>query len=226
MKKITNIMILAAGLGKRMKYYTKKKPKPLIKIDKETLIEKIIKNLEMNDFKKIVINIFYLKKKIKDLLNNKFKIKILFSDEKNLLDTGGGIKNALKLINSEEFFVINSDIILDIKENPFVQLEKFWNKDKMDALLLLYPKGKNKGDFNLDSSNRILIDKRNLEYVFTGIQILKSNIFLKIKKKKFSLSILYEKLIKKKKIFGIVYTGNWYHIGTLESLKDYKKMIL
>ena len=89
-------MILAAGLGKRMKHYTKKVPKPLIKIGNETLIEKIIKNIEKNNFKKIVINIFYLKNKIKKELNNKFKVKILYSEEKALLNTGGGIKNALK----------------------------------------------------------------------------------------------------------------------------------
>ena len=74
--KITTIMILAAGLGKRMKHYTKKVPKPLIKIGNETLIEKIIKKIEKNNFKKIVINIFYLKNKIKKELNNKFKVKI------------------------------------------------------------------------------------------------------------------------------------------------------
>lgn len=218
-------MILAAGLGKRMKSYTKKTPKPLIKINNETLIEKIIKNLEKNNFKKIIINIFYLKKKIKYLLHNKFKTKIIFSDEKVLLNTGGGVKNALKLINAKEFFVINSDIILDKKKSAFMQLEKFWNKDKMDALLLLYPKGKNKGDFNLDSLNRIVVNKEKSKYIFTGIQILKSKVFSNIKQKKFPLSFLYEKLIKKKKIFGLVYVGNWHHIGTLESLKDYKKML-
>ena len=108
-------MILAAGLGKRMKHYTKKVPKPLIKIGNETLIEKIIKNIEKNNFKKIVINIFYLKNKIKKELNNKFKVKILYSEEKALLNTGGGIKNALKILNSREFFVINSDIIIEDK---------------------------------------------------------------------------------------------------------------
>ena len=82
---ISTIMILAAGFGKSMKHYTKKVPKPLIKIGNKTLIERIIKKLENDGFKKIVINIFYLKNKIKKKLSNKFKIKIHYSEEKILL---------------------------------------------------------------------------------------------------------------------------------------------
>ena len=223
---ITTIMILAAGLGKRMKQYSKKVPKPLIKIGSETLIEKIIKKLEIQGFKKIVINIFYLKNKIKKKLSNKFKTKIYYSDEKILLNTGGGIKNAIKILKAKEFFVINSDIIWEEKINsPFDQLNKFWNKDKMDALLLLYPKKKNRGDYNINKSNRIIIDKNNPKYIFTGIQILKSSIFLKKKEKIFPLFPIYEQLIEKKRLFGLVYDGKWFHIGTLESLKEYKKML-
>ena len=219
-------MILAAGLGKRMKNYTKENPKPLIKIGNQTLIEEIIKKIERNNFRKIVINIFYLKNKIKEKLNNKFKTKIFFSEEKILLNTGGGVKNALKILKAKEFFVINSDIIWEEKKgNPFNQLNKFWNKDKMDALLLLYPSVDNNGDFNINKSNRIIFSKKNFKYTFTGIQILKSEVFLKIKKKFFPLSLIYKQLIDKKRIFGLVYKGKWFHIGTLESLKEYKKMI-
>ena len=223
---ITTIMILAAGLGKRMKQYSKKVPKPLIKIGSETLIEKIIKKLEIQGFKKIVINIFYLKNKIKKKLSNKFKTKIYYSDEKTLLNTGGGIKNAIKILNAKEFFVVNSDIIWEEKTNsPFDQLNRFWNKDKMDALLLLYREKKNRGDYNMNKSNRIIIDKNNPKYIFTGIQILKSSIFLKKKEKIFSLFSIYQQLIEKKRLFGLVYDGKWFHIGTLESLKEYKKML-
>ena len=156
---ISTIMILAAGLGKRMKQYSKKIPKPLIKIGSETLIEKIIKKLEINGFRKIVINIFYLKNKIKKELSNKFKTKIYYSEEKILLNTGGGIKNAIKILKAKEFFVINSDIIWEEKTiSPFDQLNKFWNEDKMDALLLLYPKKRNNGDYNINKSNRIVIE--------------------------------------------------------------------
>ena len=223
---ISTIMVLAAGLGKRMKQYSKKVPKPLIKIGSETLIEKIIKKLEIKGFKKIVINVFYLKNKIKKKLSNKFKTKIYYSDEKTLLNTGGGIKNAIKILKAKEFFVVNSDIIWEEKTNsPFNQLNKFWNKNKMDALLLLYPKKKNGGDYNINKSNRIIIDKNNPKYIFTGIQILKSSIFLKKKEKIFSLFSIYHQLCEKKRLFGLVYDGKWFHIGTLESLKEYKKML-
>ena len=223
---ISTIMILAAGLGKRMKQYSKKIPKPLIKIGSETLIEKIIKKLEINGFRKIVINIFYLKNKIKKELSNKFKTKIYYSEEKILLNTGGGIKNAIKILKAKEFFVINSDIIWEEKSSsPFDQLNKFWNEDKMDALLLLSPKKRNNGDYNINKSNRIVIDKNTPKYIFTGIQILKSKVFLKKKEKIFSLFSIYEQLIEKKRLFGLVYDGKWFHIGTLESLKEYKKML-
>ena len=223
---ITTIMVLAAGLGKRMKQNSNKIPKPLIKIGIETLIEKIINKLEIKSFEKIVINIFYLKNKIKKKLSNKFKTKIYYSDEKILLNTGGGIKNAIKILKAKEFFAINSDIIWEEKTNsPFDQLNKFWNKDKMDALLLLYPKKKNRGDYSINKSNRIIIDKNSPKYIFTGIQILKSKIFIKKKEKIFPLFPIYEQLIEKKRLFGLVYDGKWFHIGILESLKEYKKML-
>ena len=224
---ISTIMILAAGLGKRMKHYTKKMPKPLIKLDHQTLIEKIVKKIENSGFKKIVINIFYLKSKIKKELNKKFKLKIFYSEEKVLLNTGGGIKNAIKILKDKEFFVVNSDIIWEEKyKNPFKQLNEFWDNDKMDALLLLFPKkANNNGDFNINKSNRIIKNKNNHRYIFTGIQILKSKIFLKIKKKKFPLSLIYDQLIEKRRIFGVVYKGKWFHIGTLESLKEYEMML-
>ena len=96
--KISTIMILAAGLGKRMESYTSNIPKPLIKIKNETLIEIIIKKIIFNNFEKVVINLFYLKDKIKKKLISKYKIKILFSEEKKLLNTGGGIKKALRIL--------------------------------------------------------------------------------------------------------------------------------
>jgi len=223
---ISTIMILAAGLGKRMKNYTKKVPKPLIKFGNETLIERIIKKIESYGFKRIVINIFYLKNKIKKKLNNKFKTEIFYSEEKILLNTGGGVKNAIKILNTKEFFVINSDIFWEDKnKSPFDQLNKFWNKNKMDALLLLYPKNKYKGDYNISKSNRIVKEVNNPKYVFTGIQILKSELFLKKKEKIFSLSLIYNQLIEKKRIFGVVYSGKWFHIGTLKSLKEHEKML-
>ena len=229
--KISTVMILAAGLGKRLKPYTNKVPKPLIKIGKETILEKIIKKLRKYKVKKIVINVHYLKNKIKREINKKFKLNILFSEEKVLLDTGGGIKNALNILNTKYFFVINSDIIwIDKKNKLFKNLSNSWNEKKMDALLLLYPikkKEKNlKPDFSVENSGRIInIKKNSQKYIFTGIQILKSDLFKKQKMKKFPLSIIYKELIKKKKIYGLIYKKNWFHLGTLDSLEKYKKML-
>ena len=100
----------------------------------------------------------------------------------------------------------------------------------MDALLLLYPtnKVKNKvcGDFCLDKSGKLLKEKENEpQYIFTGIQILKSNLFRIVKMNSFPLSLIYKKLIFKKRIYGLIYEGKWFHLGTLESLKKYEKMI-
>ena len=229
--KISTAMILAAGLGKRLKPYTNKTPKPLIKIGQDTVIEKIIKKLEKYGQKKIVINVHYLRKQIKDKLNKKFKIKIFFSDEKKLLNTGGGIKNALEILNTKEFFVVNSDIVwIDQKFILFKKLINSWDQNKMDALLLLYPFEKINtninGDFSMDKSGRITrVNKNSTKYIFTGIQILKANIFKNYRIKTFPLSLIYKELIFKKRIYGLVYNGKWFHVGTLDSLKKYKKMI-
>ena len=88
-----------------------------------------------------------------------------------------------------------------------------------------YIQKKNIGDYNINKSNRIISNKNKPKYIFTGIQILKSKILFKKKEKIFPLSSIYEQLIEKKRLFGLVFNGKWFHIGTLENLKEYKKML-
>ena len=154
-------MILAAGFGKRINPLTLKHPKPLLKIGKETLLSNALKFLELFGIKEVVINVHYLKDQIIDYLKkNKFNLSINIVEEKDkILDTGGGVLNAIKHFSNEPFLIINPDTIWNshyLKELKLMEKSFFGNK-KIKCLLLVVNKEKSfdqsfKGDFNLKNN--------------------------------------------------------------------------
>ena len=225
---ISTIMILAAGFGKRMKQYSKKIPKPLIKIGNETLIEKIIKKLEINGFKRIVINIFYLKNKIKKEIGKKFKTQIHYSEEKILLNTGGGIKNALRFLGGNNFIVTNSDILW--KENNIEDVINFINNyQKIETCKLLLSNDnhfdglkKTVGDFKYEDS-LVKRWKKNDPYLYyTGLQIINPIVFKLIDDVSFSVNKLWDLLIAQDNLQGQISNSNIAHIGDINAYNQFK----
>ena len=219
-------MILAAGFGKRLNPVTNNCPKPLIKIGNGTLLSNTINFLQEFGIKHIVINTHYLSDQIKKYINEKkFKSNITIINEKEkILDTGGGIFNALKYFN-ESFLCINPDTIWNlnyIKETK--KLEKDFFLNKRECSLLLVDKKKSfdknlKGDFSLENGLVTRENIENLKYIYTGFQIIDPKIFLDINDRIFSINLIWDKLIIKKKLFGLESNIDFLHVSTLDIYK-------
>ena len=182
---VKKAMILAAGFGKRVHPLTFKLPKPLLKIGNETLLSNTLKFLELFGIKQVVINVHYLGEQIIDYINkNKFNLTINIVNEKDkILDTGGGVLNAIQHFSNEPFLIINPDTIWNSNYLKELQLmQKLFSENKKKCLLLVVSKEKSfdkffKGDFNLKNN---LIKKNkgdDLKYIYTGLQIIKPEVF-------------------------------------------------
>ena len=223
---IIKAMILAAGFGKRLNPLTNNCPKPLIKIGNETLLSNTIKFLEKFGIKQIVINTHYLADQIKKYINEKkFKSNItIVNENEKILDTGGGISNALKYFD-ESFLCINPDTIWNlnyIKESKQLENDFFLNKRKCSLLLVNKIKSfdKNlKGDFSLKNGFITREKNENLKYIYTGLQIMDPKIFLNINDKIFSINLIWNKLIESKQLFGLESNIDFLHVSTLDIYK-------
>ncbi len=217
-------MILAAGRGTRMGKDSLSIPKPLTKVNKKTLIEINIKKIKDAGIKDIIINVSWLGDQIIEYLGDgkKFGVNLIYSNEsQKLLGTGGGINNALKLIGSKPFWLINSDVYSTYKINKDFKLEK----GKLCHLILVKNPPHNKtGDFNLEG-NKIIYNKDEKNYTFSGISVLSPKIFAYRKNKVFALEPLLKNLAKKYKVTGEYYDNFWIDVGTKRRLGILKKFL-
>ena len=224
---INKAMILAAGFGKRIHPLTRKSPKPLLKIGNETLLSNALKFLELFGISEVVINVHYLGEQIVDYINkNKFNLIINIVKEKDkILDTGGGVLNAIQYFSKEAFLIINPDTIWNshyLEELKLMQKIFFENKKK--CLLLVVNREKSfeksfKGDFNLKNHLITRKDKDNLKYIYTGLQIIKPEIFSDINEKVFSINRIWDKLIANKELNAIESNIDFLHVSTLDIYK-------
>lgn len=241
MKKIPNeAIILSAGYGKRMLPLTSTIPKPLAKINGEPILHKLIKKLRLHNVNQIVVNTHYLGYLIEKSILETFDEKIEIIFEKEILETGGGVLNAINkgFIGNQNtpFFVVNGDIFWVQREkiSIFEKMYQHWDMECMDILIVLNKKKKlcgydGDGDFNLLKSKSFfgLINRDGLKknYVFTGIQLVNPKIFNNINKKVFSFNELFDLLIKKNRLFGLVDKNDWFHLGTVEHLRKVEKIL-
>ena len=226
--KVKKAIILGAGFGKRMRPLTKKIPKPLVKINGVTLLENSIKFLSSLGVKYIVVNAHHLHKEMVTFVKRKkFSSKIhVVIEKRKILDTGGGILNASRKFKKEIFFVLNPDTIWRKEyKKEFKSLIKTYQKNKKPSMLLV-PKSKSldksfKGDFNLNFRKQVMRQKNN-KLIFTGAQILTRSVFESKKIMPFSMNKVWDNLIKKKELVGILSKQKFLHIN---NYKIYKKLI-
>ena len=223
---IKKAMILAAGFGKRLNPLTLRSPKPLLKIGKTTLLSNTINFLEKFGIKEVVINVHYLGDQIIEYLNKKnFKLNITIIKEKEkILDTGGGILNALEYF-SESFLCINPDTIWNlnyIEELKLIEKKFYLNQEK--CILLVVNKKKSfdknlKGDFNI--KNGLINRKKDLDlkYIYTGLQIINPKVFLNISDKVFSINKVWDKLIENQQLYALESSIDFLHVSTLDIYK-------
>ena len=225
---IKKAMILAAGFGKRIRPLTLKHPKPLLKIGNKTLLSNTLKFLELFGIKQVVINVHYLGEQIVDYINrNQFNLTINIVKEKDkILDTGGGVLNAIQYFSNEPFLIINPDTIWNshyLKELKLMEKSFFENK-KGKCSLLIVNKEKSfdrsfKGDFNLKNNLINRKDRDNLNSIYTGLQIIKPEVFNSLSEEVFSISRIWDKLIQKNELYGMESNISFLHVSTLDIYK-------
>ena len=209
------VMILAAGLGSRMRPLTDITPKPLLKVGGIALIVWHIERLAHNGFKEIVINIAHLGYQIPKALGDgsTWGVNISYSDEQEEggLESAGGIVKALPLLGNDTFLVVNADIFTDYN---FQFNRKLANGILAHLILVPNPEHNPNGDFALDG--QMIIDEK--QYTFSGIGYYSPKLFEKISYGKSALPPLLREAIKENKVTGELYTGEWLDIGTPERL--------
>lgn len=221
-------MVLAAGLGTRMKMLTENQPKPLVEVSGRAMLDTILDRVEAAGIEEVVINLHYLGEQIVTHLEGRPAPRISYSREEELLETGGGVKKALPLLGDAPFFVTNGDVCwLDGYSPALERLADQWNEDEMDGLLLLHPTVyafgyDGVGDFHMDAAGRISRRKERgvAPFIYAGIQILHPRFFEGAPDGPFSLNLLYDRAIENERLFGIRHDGEWFHIGTPEELRE------
>tara|TARA_B100001113_G_scaffold325449_1_gene297749 strand:- start:358 stop:1035 length:678 start_codon:yes stop_codon:yes gene_type:complete len=212
-------MILAAGRGERMGELTNTIPKPLTRISNSTLIEQNIRRIRKSGIKDIIINVSWLGNKIIDHLGDgsKYDVKISFSDEgNNMLGTGGGILNALNLLDENPFWLVNADLYSDYSIDTNMHLA---NDDLAHLVLVDNPKHHPDGDYFL-KKGRISVSNTVMPLTFSGISMISPKIFKNIKEKVFPLEPILNRYASKNKISGEHFKGTWIDVGTQKRLKD------
>ena len=227
--KIDQAMILAAGLGTRMRPITDTIPKPLVKVAEKTLLDHALDAVAKGGVSKAVINVHYLADQIESHVSNRHSPKVSISDERaELLDSGGGVKKAMAGIAAGPFFILNADSFwIDAHQSTIRAMADYWDDNIMDMVLLLAKKEEavgfdGKGDFFADETGRLTRrgDHEAAPYVYAGAIIARAEKFHAISEARFSLNALFDEAIENERLFGFVLDGLWLHVGTPKGIQD------
>lgn len=222
MSKIKTAMLLAAGLGTRMKPLTDTRPKPLIEVAGRTLLDRVLDKLVAQGVTRAVVNVHYLADQIETHLKSRKDIEIIISDEREtLLETGGGVIKALPHLGADPFFVINTDVTwVTTGDDTFTRMAEAYDPNEMDALLLLAEIGatlgfRGPGDFYLAPDGQLIRrgDKPSAPYVFAGTHITRADLLRGYEPKPFSANIYWNAMGRAGRLYGTVMKPFWLHVG-------------
>jgi len=221
-------MIMAAGLGKRMRPLTATKPKPLIEVGGKALLDHVLERLRIAGVEKVIVNVHYLADALEaHLASRAHGLEIEISDERSLLlETGGGLVKAAPMIDCDPFLALNSDNLwIDGPADTLKLLASQWDDERMDALLLLVPLARAQnhhgmGDFHMDRSGRVRRRAKShvAPFVFTGVQMVSKRLLRDAPEGAFSTNILWNRAIEEGRCFGAVHQGLWFDVGTPTSI--------
>ena len=220
-------MVLAAGLGKRMRPLTAAQPKPMVRVAGKPLIDHALDRLRDAGVARAVVNVHYLADVLEAHVSARAAPKVTISDERaQLLETGGGMIKALPHL-PDPFFALNADNIwLDGPNNAFVELSRRWNPDQMDALLLLVPHARaanfnGPGDFHMDALGQLSRrrDGRIAPFIYTGIQLVSHRLLRDGPEGPFSTNILWNRAIAEGRLYGLSFSGLWFEVGTPQAIR-------
>ncbi|MEO0830220.1 MAG: nucleotidyltransferase family protein [Pseudomonadota bacterium] len=218
------LMLFAAGFGTRMKHLTAHQPKPLIKVADRALIDHALALAHDVDAAPIVANLHYMP----DLLERHLAgtdVRTI-REEPHILDTGGGLRNALPLLGPDPVLTLNSDAVWS-GPNPLHLLIQAWNPSQMDALLICVPKAQVHGrdgqaDFEIDQTGRL---HRGDETVYGGAQIMKTDLLETVSEQAFSLNVMWNKMAEGGRLFGLSYPGHWCDVGHPGGISEAEAML-
>ena len=219
--------ILAAGLGTRLRPYTNDTPKPLVKVNGQTLLDRTLDHLKSVGVNEIILNSHYLPEQIKNTVAKRSEFKSHISFEEELLDTGGGIKNMLQHFD-DAFYILSGDGLWNNApgQNTLQAMADAWDHDNMDILILLQPVAsmdltKGVGDYDLDEED---LPVRSLDqsgqYMFTSMRINHPRIFEHTSDGAFSYLQLLDKAQSEGRLHALIHDGDWHHISTPEDLES------
>jgi MurNAc alpha-1-phosphate uridylyltransferase len=221
-------MVMAAGLGKRMRPLTAARPKPLIEVAGRTLLDHVLDRLRASGVERVVVNVHYLPDALEaHLAARSDGLDISISDERSqLLETGGGLVKAAPLIEGDPFIAVNSDNLwIDGPADTLKLLASHWDGERMDALLLVVPHAKarnhgGRGDFHMDRSGRLRRREKAhvAPFVYTGVQIMSKRLLTDAPEGPFSTNLFWDRAIEQGRCFGAVHQGLWFDVGTPEAI--------
>jgi MurNAc alpha-1-phosphate uridylyltransferase len=229
-------MVMAAGLGKRMRPLTATRPKPLVEVAGRTLLDHCFDRLRAAGVRKAVVNVHYLADALEAHLKNRVQgIEVMVSDERaQLLETGGGLVRALPRIDADPFLAVNSDNLwVDGPVDTLRLLAAGWDEERMDALLLLVPLARahchnGQGDFHMSATGRLRRRKAGAvaPFVYTGIQMISKRLFAgELPDGPFSTNILWDRAIAAGRCYGSVHQGLWFDIGAPPNIRKAEEML-
>lgn len=229
-------MVMAAGLGKRMRPLTATRPKPLIEVAGKTMLDHTFDHLRAAGVKRAVVNVHYLADQVEAHLKARAgDIEVLISDErKQLMETGGGIVQAREMLGDQPFFTVNSDTMwVDGPIDALRQLAATWDSERMDALLLVVPLARaychrGQGDFRIDALGRIVERRkpgRVAPFVYAGAQILHPRVIRDWPEGPFSTNLFWNRAMEQERLWGVVHQGLWFDVGTPESIRETEAML-
>lgn len=224
---IRRAMVLAAGLGQRMRPITDTLPKPLVAIGGKAMLDHALDRLAEAGVEEAVVNVHHLAGQIERHLAGRARPRVTISDERALLlETGGGVKKALPLLGDAPFFHLNSDSLwTEPGRSNIAAMAAGWNADAMDILLLLARREESvgfngAGDFFRDADGHLARRgaAASAPYIYAGVAILKPELFADTPEGSFSLNLLFDRAIVRRRLFGVVLEGRWLHVGTPEAI--------
>ncbi|KAF0124558.1 MAG: nucleotidyltransferase [Methylocystaceae bacterium] len=210
-------MVFAAGLGARMRPITEATPKPLVSVAGRTLIDRALDEFEKAGVERAIVNVHHLADQIETHLATRARPRVVISDERRLLlDQGGGIKKALPLIGNDPFFVCNTDAFwIDAARSNVLALADAFDPEMMDAALLLAPTS---GSVGVDWGGDF-----DLEY--TGVGLMKPQLFAGVADDVFKLAPFFFEAARKGRLYGVVSSGLWLHVGTVAAIAEAERAI-
>lgn len=227
-------MVLAAGLGTRMRPLTNHIPKPLVKVRGKPLIDHVIDRLAGAGVGLVVVNVHHHAALMREHLAKRRDVEIRVSDEsERVLGSGGGIFKALPLFDGEPFFVHNADSIwVEGYGHALARMIARWNSEDMDALLLAAPLVnaigyEGPGDFLMDADGRLsrVPEQRLSPFAFPGVQIIHPRFFDGCSGGDFSINPLWDRTIARGRLYGMRLEGVWMHVGTPDALAQTEEFL-